>query len=176
MNKKRRFGVELIKFFAAQLILALEFLHEDLEIVFKDLKPDNILLDQDGHILLTEFGFTKGSLDSNQLDDFTKVSRNDKLCYVAPEIIKGNSQLTLKGEQYSYKADIWSLGCILYDFFAGAPAFYHEDPEQIKQKILRGDFNLPEDIGKEGTDLITKLLKINVSLTINRSRKKDWEP
>lgn len=97
---------KLARFYLAELVLALEYLH-DHNIVHRDLKPENILLDEDGHILLTDFGLAKEHI-SNE-------NRTSSFCgtleYMSPEMIQG--------QPYSFSADMWSLGILLYGpFFA----------------------------------------------------------
>lgn len=97
MNKIKRFDAKLIKFFTAQLIIALEYIHEDLGSTFKDLKPDNIMLDEFGHIKLTEFCLRESNFNycNSFIADVLKVDRIDKLCYLAPEILRGKRNIVI---------------------------------------------------------------------------------
>lgn len=105
MNQEGMFDEPMASFYAAELVLALSHLHS-LGIVYRDLKPENCLLDLDGHILLTDFGLSKVSLDG----------RTNTICgtpeFMAPEI--------LAGLQYDYAVDWWSLGVLIYDMLSGA--------------------------------------------------------
>lgn len=59
LKKKGRFDVASTRFYAAEVLLALGYLHNDLDTIYRDLKPENILVDKDGHIKLTDFGLSK---------------------------------------------------------------------------------------------------------------------
>lgn len=117
------------KFYMACLILVVEYL-QDREIVYRDFKPENIMVDEDGYPKLIDFGtatFVKGRT-------FTVVGTPH---YMAPEVITG------KG--YGKLADLWSLGVILYEFMCGGVPFgeEEEDPYGIYEQVLRGRLNYP---------------------------------
>jgi len=142
LRKVGRFSNDTSRFYAAEIVLALEYLHER-NIVYRDLKPENLLIDRDGHMKLTDFGFAKHVED-----------RTWTLCgtpeYLAPEIIQS------KG--HGKAVDWWALGILIYEMLAGYPPFYDENPFGIYQKILAGKIEFPHHFQKDAKDLVKKLL------------------
>ncbi|KAL9901511.1 cAMP-dependent protein kinase catalytic subunit 3 [Glossina fuscipes] len=137
-----RFNTETSIFFAAEIVLAFEYLHS-LQIVYRDLKPENVLIGRDGHVKITDFGFAKKLKD-----------RTWTLCgtpeYLAPEIIQS------KG--HNKAVDWWALGILIYEMLVGYPPFYDENPFGIYEKILGGKIDWPRHIDPIAKDLIKKLL------------------
>lgn len=142
LRQSGRFTNEAARFFAAEIVLAIESLHKQ-NIVYRDLKPENLLIDRDGHIKITDFGFAK------KVDD-----RTWTLCgtpeYLAPEIIQS------KG--HGKAVDWWALGILIYEMLAGYPPFYDENPFGIYQKILQGRIEFPRHFDPHAKELIKKLL------------------
>jgi len=142
LRKVGRFSNDTARFYAAEIILAIEYLHSK-NIVYRDMKPENLLIDREGHIKITDFGFAKVVED-----------RTWTLCgtpeYLAPEIIQS------KG--HGKGVDWWALGILIYEMLAGYPPFYDENPFGIYQKILAGKIEFPNHFDVNAKDLVKKLL------------------
>ncbi|GAA5960312.1 hypothetical protein JCM3765_007469, partial [Sporobolomyces pararoseus] len=106
-----KFEENVIKFFTLQILDGLEYLHS-LGILHRDMKADNILIDQDGMCKISDFGTSKKSGDIYQNNE--NMSMQGSIFWMAPEVIHNNKQ------GYSAKADIWSLGCICIEMLAGS--------------------------------------------------------
>ena len=125
LREKKRFDPISALFYMCEIILAMGHLHEN-DIVFRDLKPANILLNSDGHIMLTDFGLAKDIGGSFQ-------HRTKTVCgtpeYLAPEIIKG--------EAYDGSVDWWTLGIIFYEMLVGRTPFA---PKKGERRSMRSSF------------------------------------
>eukprot|EP00003_Mantamonas_plastica_P013730 TRINITY_DN2392_c0_g1_i1.p1 TRINITY_DN2392_c0_g1~~TRINITY_DN2392_c0_g1_i1.p1 ORF type:complete len:166 (-),score=33.36 TRINITY_DN2392_c0_g1_i1:865-1362(-) len=101
LQQETIFSDERVRFYATEIVLALEHLHK-LNIVYRDLKPENILLDRDGHLALTDFGLSKGGLGfGDKTQTFCGTAE-----YLAPEMVLGKA--------YGFSVDWWSLGLLMY--------------------------------------------------------------
>ncbi|KIJ64521.1 hypothetical protein HYDPIDRAFT_154129 [Hydnomerulius pinastri MD-312] len=145
LQREQRFNEERSRFYSAELLLALEHLHE-LDVVYRDLKPENILLDYTGHIALCDFGLCKLNMkDSDTTNTFCGTPE-----YLAPEI--------LNGQGYNKAIDWWTLGVLLYEMLSGLPPFYDEVTDKMYQKILTDPLVFGPDIGAEARSILTSLL------------------
>lgn len=136
-----------VAFYSAQMALGLRHLHK-LGIVYRDLKPENCLLDSRGYLVLTDFGLSKDIGDNEQCNSIIGTPE-----YMAPEI--------LKGEDYDYKVDWWSLGCVIFDMMSGKPPFTGNSHKAIQDKILTKKLTLPFYFSMDAKDLLNKLLNKN---------------
>mmetsp|Transcript_41757 Transcript_41757/g.67053 ORF Transcript_41757/g.67053 Transcript_41757/m.67053 type:complete len:781 (+) Transcript_41757:257-2599(+) len=166
--------------YTAEIVVALKYLHECLNVCHRDLKPDNILIDKYGHIKLTDFGLSKVGIVQGleeqtvrysstlfAADSKPTSSRNRRKLmrsqvgtpdYMAPEILLGIG--------HDFACDWWSLGIIMYEMLFEIPPFSDETPECIFNNILSGDIPTPdEEINCPPTawELITDLLQPVVS-------------
>ncbi|KAJ3716893.1 kinase-like domain-containing protein [Lentinula raphanica] len=145
LQREQRFNEERARFYSAELLLALEHLHE-LDVVYRDLKPENILLDFTGHIALCDFGLCKLNMKAND--------KTNTFCgtpeYLAPEI--------LCGQGYNKTIDWWTLGVLLYEMLAGLPPFYDDNTDSMYQKILNDPLVFGPEIGAEAQSILTGLL------------------
>ena len=145
IQQARRFDIERAKFYAAEITLALLFLHGK-GVVYRDLKLDNVMLDGDGHIKVADFGMCK--------EDYREGNQCTTFCgtpdYIAPEIIRE--------VPYGPSVDWWALGVLLYEMVAGQPPFDAETEEELFPAILRHEVLFPVWMSKEAVDCTKKLL------------------
>lgn len=123
LRKLRRFDERVARFYGAEIVLVLEYLHEAQGgVAYRDLKPENLLLDADGHIKLVDFGFAKrlGHDGENPVETYTLCGTPE---YLAPEVIHNKGHTTA--------VDWWALGILLYEFLTGYPPFWHQNPMEI---------------------------------------------
>ncbi|GAA5872882.1 hypothetical protein JCM16303_006864 [Sporobolomyces ruberrimus] len=147
LRRAGRFSADVTRFYIANLVLALEHLHQQ-NIIYRDLKPENLLIGADGHIKVTDFGFAKYVKD-----------RTWTLCgtpeYISPEIITATG--------HGAAADWWALGILLFELLAGYPPFFADHPLEIYEKILAGKFSVPPHIDPVAKDLIRRLLTADLT-------------
>ncbi|KAI8090676.1 kinase-like domain-containing protein [Thamnidium elegans] len=142
LRRSKRFPDHVAKFYAAEVILAIEYMHSK-NVIYRDLKPENLLLDSQGHIKITDFGFAKHVPDIT----WTLCGTPD---YLAPEIIQS------KG--YGRAVDWWSLGVLVFEMLAGFPPFYDDDHLKLYEKILAGRVKYPQYFIPNSKDLLKRLL------------------
>ena len=148
IRREKYFSEETAKIYASEIILALEKLHQ-LGIVFRDLKPENVVLDSKGHAMLTDFGLCKeGIWDNTSAKSFC-----GSVAYLAPEVIMK------KGHGMS--VDWYLLGVLLYEMLVGIPPYFSNNQDQLFCNILRGKLKMPTRISDSAQDLIVKLLNRN---------------
>lgn len=150
LQKEGRFEEKRAKFYIAELILAIQHLHQN-DIVYRDLKPENILLDANGHIALCDFGLSKANL--------TKNDTTNTFCgtteYLAPEVLLDESG-------YTKMVDFWSLGVLVFEMCCGWSPFYAEDTQQMYKNIAFGKVRFPRDtLSQEGRNFVKGLLNRN---------------
>ncbi|KAJ7644191.1 kinase-like domain-containing protein [Roridomyces roridus] len=145
LQREQRFNEERARFYSAELLLALEHLH-DLDVVYRDLKPENILLDFTGHIALCDFGLCKLNMKA---DDKTSTFCGTPE-YLAPEILTGGG--------YTKTIDWWTLGVLLFEMLAGLPPFYDEVTDKMYEKILNDPLVFGPEIGPDARSILTELL------------------
>ncbi|KAL4065350.1 kinase-like domain-containing protein [Scleroderma yunnanense] len=142
LRRAQRFTPDVTRFYLANIILALKYLHS-FNIIYRDLKPENLLLDSCGYLRLTDFGFSK------VVDD-----RTWTLCgtpeYLAPEIIQS--------EGHGKAADWWACGILCYEMLVGYPPFFDETAFGIYNKILKGNIHWPRNMDRLSKELIKAFL------------------
>ncbi|KAI1776557.1 kinase-like domain-containing protein [Hypoxylon cercidicola] len=150
LQKEGRFDEKRAKFYIAELILAIQHLHNN-DIVYRDLKPENILLDANGHIALCDFGLSKANLTQNDTTN-TFCGTTE---YLAPEVL-------LDEAGYTKMVDFWSLGVLVFEMCCGWSPFYAEDTQQMYKNIAFGKVRFPRDtLSQEGRNFVKGLLNRN---------------
>lgn len=148
LRKSGRFPNPVAKFYAAEATLALEYLHSK-NIIYRDLKPENLLLDRHGHLKITDFGFAKRVPDKT----WTLCGTPD---YLAPEVVSN------KG--YNKSVDWWSLGILIYEMLCGYTPFWDSgSPMRIYENILRGKVKYPAYINPDAQNLLERLITADLT-------------
>jgi len=142
LRNEGTFANETARFYAAQLVMALQFLHAD-NIVFRGLVPENLLIDKIGYLKLVDFGYAKVVEDKT----WTLCGTPE---YLAPEVIQS------KG--HGKGVDWWALGILIYEMLAGYPPYYAESPFEIYQKILSGQLEFARHFDDNAKELLKRLL------------------
>lgn len=143
LRRARRFNEATSQFYAAEIVLILEFLHDKQGVAYRDLKPENILIDADGHLKLVDFGFAKkvenreSSCAAHGSRTITRQQHTDNfagetytLCgtpeYLAPEVIRNTG--------HGLAVDWWAFGILIYEFLVGQPPFWDQNPMKIYEQ------------------------------------------
>ena len=145
LKREGRFSVERVRLYTAELALGLGHLHS-LDMIYRDLKPENLLLDEEGHVCLTDFGLSKEMVTTaNAARTFCGTPE-----YLAPEI--------LQGVGHGKAVDWWSLGTLVFEMLTGLPPFYSRNINHMYEKILKAELRCPSYLPADVTELIVNLL------------------
>ncbi|KAI3653224.1 hypothetical protein MP228_002649 [Amoeboaphelidium protococcarum] len=151
-----RFSMERSRFYAAEIVEGVLELHR-MGIIYRDMKPENVLLTSDGHIKLTDFGLSKlfryhADCDA---DGCEQCYRTKTFCgtaeYLAPEV--------LLEQKYSFEVDWWSLGVFLYEMVVGVCPFWSENQAAMYHRVLYDPLEFPAEVtDQDFIDIISRLL------------------
>ena len=145
LSRAARFSEGRCRFYAQEILLAIEYLHSH-DIVYRDLKPENVLLDADGHVKLTDFGLSKEGIS----DNFSAKSICGTPEYLAPEILDRNG--------HGKAVDWYSFGALIYEMLTGLPPYYTKDREKLFERIRRGELQFPSYVSPAARSLLEGLL------------------
>lgn len=129
------------RLYIAEILLAIQYLHKR-EIIFRDLKPDNIVIDNDGHCKLTDFGLSKEGID----DNYSAKSFCGSLAYLAPEM--------LERKGHGKSVDWYLLGVLLYEMLVGKTPYFSTNKEMLLENIKNGDLYLPRDMSNQAKSIV----------------------
>lgn len=145
LTRRKAFTESEAAFYIGEIALALSHLHSK-GIVFRDLKPENVVMDLDGHCLLTDFGISKeGIKDHTSANTFC-----GSPMYLAPEMLSRSG--------HGFALDWYSVGALCFELLTGLPPFYTNDKKQLFHNILRGHLVIPDYLSPNARDLIQRLL------------------
>ena len=152
LQQNARYPEFLAKFYFAEILIGIEYLHSK-NIVYRDMKPENVLIDVDGHIKLADFGLSK---------IFKTDERSFSFCgspeYMCPEI--------LKREGHNHMVDYYTLGAILFEMLTGFPPYYTNNKSEMTRRILESDLSFPSNLNPDAISLMSGLLERNPSKRI----------
>jgi serum/glucocorticoid-regulated kinase 2 len=146
LRTARYFPEDKVRFYAASIGLALDYLHSK-GIIYRDIKPENILIGEDGYLKLIDFGMAKIIKNDEKATSFCGTPE-----YLAPEIITG--------EGHNRSADWWSYGILIFEMLCGIPPFYCDNNEKMYELIMHAELKFPKKIpiSDNSKDLLKKLL------------------
>ena len=143
LRDRSAFDEKTSAFYAGCVIEAFDYMHKKY-IIYRDLKPENLLLTKNGYLKITDFGFAKFVTDRT----WTLCGTPD---YLAPEVVSGIG--------HNKAVDWWTLGILIYEMISSYPPFYDDDPMQTYTRIMNGNIDYPRHFSKNVIDLIKKLLQ-----------------
>jgi len=162
LKQEGMFEEQVASFYMAEMVLALDHLHRNLGVVYRDLKPENCLLDDQGHLLLTDFGLSKVAVDGEKCSSMLGTVE-----YMAPEVILG--------QNYGTAVDWWSFGALGFDLLTGSPPFLGANNAKIQEHILKSKLKLPYYLGPDSKDLLTRLLRKEPNKRLGSNMPKDMQ-
>jgi serine/threonine protein kinase len=163
LNTEKMFSESVAAFYLAEMLLAISHLHNNMGVIYRDLKPENCLLDADGHLLLTDFGLSKVAVDPTDSCN----SMLGTVEYMAPEVIQG--------KKYGRAVDWWSFGALGYDLMTGNPPFRGGNNAKIQENIVKQKLVLPYFLSPDAKDLLTRLLRKDPHKRLGSTMPKDLQ-
>ncbi len=146
LNNFKRFPEHLAKFYFIEILLGLEYLH-NLDIVYRDIKPENILIDIEGHVKIADFGLAKIIPRREKSYSFCGSSE-----YMCPEMLLARG--------HDKQLDYYCMGALLYEMLTGLPPYYTKDTNELYSRILNDPLTFPDYFARQHPviDLLQKLL------------------
>eukprot|EP00531_Pseudo-nitzschia_arenysensis_P009386 CAMPEP_0116144498 /NCGR_PEP_ID=MMETSP0329-20121206/16039_1 /TAXON_ID=697910 /ORGANISM="Pseudo-nitzschia arenysensis, Strain B593" /LENGTH=758 /DNA_ID=CAMNT_0003639935 /DNA_START=307 /DNA_END=2579 /DNA_ORIENTATION=- len=149
LSRFRRFPERVARFYAAELLLALGHLHKR-GIIYRDLKPENVLLDADGHVKLGDFGLAKAGI-RHAYEGATSMCGTPE--YMAPEV--------LSQQGHGFCVDYWGLGMLTYEMMTGLPPWYTTDRAKLFRRLRSAPLDIPPYFSAASAAFTTALLERN---------------
>jgi len=162
LDQKARMTEEEARFVLCQIIIAIQHLHSQ-HIVYRDMKPENILIDSQSNCKLADFGLAKEGVMKNQ----NATSFWGSPAYLPPEL--------LTNQRSGKEGDYYQIGIILYEMLVGIPPFYSDNMVILYKSIQKGKYDMPTHITQEAWDLIEKLLERKPKKRLSESDIRDHE-
>jgi serine/threonine protein kinase len=157
ISKEKRFHEKRVRQYAAEMVHAIGYLHFN-SIIYRDLKPENVLLDTDGHIKIIDFGLAKTKMKAGQ--------RTFSFCgtpeYMAPEIASSTG--------HSFSSDWYNLGTLVYEMLAGQPPHWNADKFIMMQNRINSQPTMKSNFSQEAKSFLTGILDVDP-----KKRLKEWE-
>mmetsp|Transcript_63524 Transcript_63524/g.184199 ORF Transcript_63524/g.184199 Transcript_63524/m.184199 type:complete len:840 (+) Transcript_63524:63-2582(+) len=144
ISREKRLPEPLARLYTAEILLALCHLH-DRQTVFRDLKPDNVVIDEEEQAMLTDFGLSKEGVGIHGTRSFC-----GSVAFLAPEI--------LMRREHGHTVDVYNLGVLLYDMLTGLPPYYHHDRETLFANIRHARLDVPRYVHPQAKALIEALM------------------
>lgn len=141
-----KFKLPRAKFYAAEILSALQYMHTK-GIIYRDLKLDNVILDTDGHCKIADFGMCK----ENVFGPVTAGTFCGTPDYIAPEIIKG--------KRYTFSVDFWSYGVLCYEMITGQSPFSGDDEEELFESICNSQVSYSRFLDPHTINFLDRLLE-----------------
>ncbi|XP_044577160.1 ribosomal protein S6 kinase alpha-5-like isoform X1 [Cotesia glomerata] len=158
LYQRDHFTEDQVRIYIGEIIIALEHLHK-LGIIYRDIKLENILLDREGHIVLTDFGLSKEFLPHERDNNARAYSFCGTIEYMAPEVVQGGSA------GHDIAVDWWSVGVLMYELLTGASPFtvdgQKNNQQEISNRILTTEPPIPKNLSPVVQNLIERLLVKN---------------
>lgn len=161
LSRLEKFDERVAKLFAAEIVLALEHLH-DLGIVYRDLKPENILFDTQGHVLLADFGLAKEGITEGAEGAYSMCGTPE---YLPPEVLDRTGHGT--------SVDWWALGMVLYEMLTGLPPWYTRNRQKLFDRLRRAPLTFPDIVMPNARHLICSLLQRNPAERLGSKNAKE---
>ena len=149
LKKVGRMNSQMVRFYAGQIVLAFEYMHGK-DLIYRDLKPENVLVQDSGYVKITDFGFVK------RLKSW---DRTYTLCgtpeYIPPEIILNMG--------HGRAADWYTLGIFMYELIVGRPPFMHQDTYKVFEMTIKESIPFPKGFPSDSKSLIRHLTDHDLS-------------
>lgn len=156
LRRTKKFEESTAQFYAAEVVLILEFLHDKEGVAYRDLKPENILIDAEGHLKLVDFGFAK-KLNGRQT--WTLCGTPE---YLAPE--------TIRNTGHGNAVDWWAVGILVYEFLNGQPPFWDQNPMKLYELVCKGSISYPSSMSADSKDIVGKLCCLDPARRLGNMR------